>query len=52
MYDSLYLIFSFTPEFAIDDVERGLSKMAFTNLSSAQIGIIVNTVYGYSFLND
>ncbi|KAG2310067.1 hypothetical protein Bca4012_024586 [Brassica carinata] len=29
---------SFTPEFAIDDVERGLSKMAFTNLSSAQIG--------------
>ncbi|KAJ0233824.1 RNA recognition motif domain-containing protein [Hirschfeldia incana] len=29
---------SFTPQFAIDDVERGLSKMAFTNLSPAQIG--------------
>ncbi|KAJ4911722.1 Protein MEI2-like 4 [Raphanus sativus] len=29
---------SFTPQFAIDDVERGLSKMAFTNLLPAQIG--------------
>ncbi|KAL0736382.1 hypothetical protein Bca4012_012592 [Brassica carinata] len=29
---------SFTPQFAADDVEGGLPKMAFNNLSSAQIG--------------
>lgn len=26
--------------------------MAFNNLSSAQMGIILNTSYGFSFLND
>ncbi|KAG2262841.1 hypothetical protein Bca52824_069920 [Brassica carinata] len=29
---------SFTPQFAADDAEEGLHKMAFNNLSSAQIG--------------
>lgn len=51
-HNSLFLFFSFAPQFTADDGEGCLPKMGFNNLSPAHIGIVVHTVYDYSFLND
>jgi hypothetical protein len=45
IHHTFFVSFSFWPQFASDDGEGGLPKMAFNNLSSAHMGKIVHTVY-------